>query len=41
MIVLYSNQNNAQAVDTEISPTLPAAMGMGGGLCADDRSESI
>ena len=31
MIVLYSNQNNAQAVDTETSPTLPAAMGMGGG----------
>lgn len=30
MIVLYSNQNNAQAVDTETCPTLPAAMGMGG-----------
>ena len=30
-IVLYSNQNNAQAVETEVSPTLPAAMGMGGG----------
>lgn len=30
-IVLYSNQNNAQAVDTEISPTLTASMGMGGG----------
>lgn len=29
-IVLYSNQNNAQAVDTETCPTLPAAMGMGG-----------
>ncbi len=31
MIVLYSNQNNAQARDTDVSPTLPAAMGMGGG----------
>ena len=35
-IVLYSNQNDAQAVETEVSPTLPAAMGMGG-VCADDR----
>lgn len=31
MLVLYSNQNNAQAKDTEVCPTLPASMGMGGG----------
>ena len=31
MIVLYSNQNNATVPDTEISPTLPASMGLGGG----------
>ena len=31
MIVLESNQNHAVAADTEVCPTLPAAMGMGGG----------
>lgn len=31
MIVLSSNQNQAQAEDTEICPTLVASMGMGGG----------
>lgn len=31
MIVLESNQNHAIAEDTEVSPTLPASMGMGGG----------
>ena len=31
MIVLESNQNHATAEETDICPTLPAAMGMGGG----------
>lgn len=31
MIVLQNNQNNATCNDTEVCPTLPAAMGMGGG----------
>lgn len=31
MIVLSSNQNHAQAEDTEICPALVASMGMGGG----------
>ncbi len=31
MIVLNSNQNHATAYDTETCPTLPEAMGMGGG----------
>lgn len=31
MIVLESNQNHAIAEETEVSPTLPASMGMGGG----------
>lgn len=31
VIVLESNQNHAMAKDTEICPTLPVAMGMGGG----------
>ena len=31
MIVLESNQNHAIAEDTEVCPTLPASMGMGGG----------
>lgn len=35
-IVLESNQNHARAEDTEVCPCLPAAMGNGGGLCADD-----
>ena len=35
-IVLESNQNHARAEDTEISPTLPASMGLGG-ICADDH----
>lgn len=30
-IVLESNQNHAIAEDTEISPTIPASAGMGGG----------
>ena len=30
MIVLQNNQNNATCDDTEVCPTLPAAMGMGG-----------
>lgn len=32
LIVLESNQNHATARDTEVCPTLPAGMGMGGGL---------
>lgn len=31
MLVLESNQNHAIAKDTEIAPTLPASMGLGGG----------
>ena len=31
MILLESNQNHATAQDTEICPTLPASMGLGGG----------
>lgn len=31
MLVLESNQNHATAQDTEICPTLPASMGLGGG----------
>ena len=31
MIVLESNQDHARAEDTEVCPTIPAAMGMGGG----------
>lgn len=31
MIVVESNQNHAIVEDTEVSPTLPASMGMGGG----------
>lgn len=31
VLVLESNQNHARAEETEISPTLPAAMGCGGG----------
>lgn len=31
MILLESNQNHAQAKDTEVSPALPASMGLGGG----------
>lgn len=31
VLVLESNQNHARALDTEICPTLPAAMGLGGG----------
>jgi hypothetical protein len=31
LIILESNQNHARAEDTEVCPTLPAAMGMGGG----------
>ena len=31
MIVLESNQNHATIKDTEVCPTLPSSMGMGGG----------
>jgi len=31
MIVLESNQNHATAKESDVSPALPAAMGMGGG----------
>lgn len=31
VLVLESNQNHATIKDTEICPTLPASMGMGGG----------
>ena len=31
MIVLESNQNHATVHDTEVCPTLPASMGLGGG----------
>lgn len=31
VLVLESNQNHARAMDTEICPTLPASMGLGGG----------
>ena len=30
-IVLESNQNHATAKETEVCPSLPASMGMGGG----------
>ena len=40
VLVLESTQNHATAQDTEICPTLPASMGLGG-LCADDNSESL
>ena len=30
-IVLQNNQNNATVGETEVCPTLPASMGMGGG----------
>ena len=33
MIVLESNQNHARAEDTEVCPTLPASMGLGGAMC--------
>ena len=36
VLVLESNQNHARAEDTEVCTCLPAAMGNGGGLCADD-----
>lgn len=32
-IVLESNQNHAVAAETEVCPTLPAAMGLGGAMC--------
>jgi len=31
VLVLESNQNHARAEDTEVCPTLPASMGLGGG----------
>lgn len=33
VLVLESNQNHATAQDTEICPTLPASMGLGGVMC--------
>lgn len=30
-MILESNQNHARAESTEVSPTLPASMGLGGG----------
>ena len=33
VLVLESNQNHATIKDTEICPTLPAAMGLGGVMC--------
>ena len=33
LIVLESNQNHATVQDTEICPTLPASMGLGGDMC--------
>ena len=36
VLVLESNQNHATVKDTEVCPCLPASMGNGGGLCADD-----
>lgn len=33
VLVLESNQNHATVQDTEISPTLPASMGLGGVMC--------
>ena len=42
MIVIESNQNHAVVKDTEISPALPASMGMGGGyvpMILEDKSE--
>jgi len=32
VFVLESNQNHARAEDTEICPTLPASMGLGGAI---------
>ena len=44
MIVLESNQNHAIAEETEVSPTLPASMGMGGGyipmIVVDDEKSN-
>ena len=37
VLVLKSNQNHATVKDTEVCPTLPASMGLGGGLRAYDR----
>ena len=33
VLVLESNQNHATVQDTEICPTLPASMGLGGVMC--------
>lgn len=32
-IVLEINQNHATAKDTEVCPSLPASMGLGGAMC--------
>lgn len=36
VLVLESNQNHATIKDAEVCPCLPASMGLGGGLCAND-----
>ena len=46
VLILESNQNHAQIIDNEICPTLPAAMGMGGGyvpmvVIDDSNAEKI
>ena len=47
VLVLESNQNHATVKDTEVCPTLPASMGLGGGyvpmiVVADERErESV
>ena len=38
-IVIESNQNHAAVKETETSPSLPASMGCGGGICADDTGD--
>lgn len=44
VLVLESNQNHAIAEDTEVCPTLPASMGMGGGyipmIVVDDEEST-
>lgn len=43
-IVLESNQNNATVCDTEVCPTLPASMGLGGGyvpMIVDKKPKTV
>lgn len=35
-MILESNQNHAVAKETEVCPSLPASMGMGGWIRSDD-----